>query len=150
MIEVKNCAGNENNNRWRIAPDNKKKVTAHTEYDVEDRESLDIEVAKKVAMSVSSLCGALSFGDLKDCSHDLLDYSYAIVSGKYSTHSKRMMVILFLEGNFSTKTRSEKMILSALQTSIKKKLGWLNCSVSVVNTSTFNKKVLSDVQAENE
>ena len=30
FIEVKNCRGHEGDNRWRIAPNNQKRDTAHT------------------------------------------------------------------------------------------------------------------------
>ena len=46
----------------------------------------------------------------------------------------------FLEGNFYFETRSKKMIMERLQTSIRKKLSWLNCSVSVTDSSTYKKK----------
>ena len=32
------------------------------------------------------------------------------------------------------------MIMDRLQTSIRKKLSWLNCSVSVMDSSTYKKK----------
>ena len=49
FIEVKNCTGDEGNNRWRIAPDNRKRNTTHTSVNVEGRDSLDIEIAQKTA-----------------------------------------------------------------------------------------------------
>lgn len=67
FIEVKNCSGDEGNCRWRIAPDNKKKETASTTLDLAGRDSLDIEVTQKVAMTIASMIGAKSFGDKKDC-----------------------------------------------------------------------------------
>ena len=63
FIEVKNCTGDEGNNRWRIAPDNRKRNTTHTSVDVEGRDSLDIEMAQKTAMTIAALVGAKSFGN---------------------------------------------------------------------------------------
>ena len=60
FIEVKNCSGDEGNCRWRIAPDNKKRDTVPTEVDIKERDSLDIEMAHKVAMTLAALCGAKS------------------------------------------------------------------------------------------
>ena len=58
FIEVKNCTGDEGNCRWRIAPDNQKRNTVHTSVNVEGRDSLDIEVAQKTAMTIAALIGA--------------------------------------------------------------------------------------------
>ena len=61
FIEVKNCTGDEGNCRWRIAPDNQKKDRTHTNVDIVGRDSLDIEVSQKVAMTIAALIGAKSF-----------------------------------------------------------------------------------------
>lgn len=45
FIEVKNCKGAEHDNNWRIHPNNQKVKTSKTTTDVNDRDSLDIEVA---------------------------------------------------------------------------------------------------------
>ena len=55
FIEVKNCTGDEGNNRWRIVPDNRKHNTTHTSVNVEGRDSLDIEIAQKTAMTIAAL-----------------------------------------------------------------------------------------------
>ena len=65
LIEVKNCTGDEVNCRWRLAPANKKRDTVHTEVDIKERDSLDIEMAHKVAMTLAALCGAKSFETTK-------------------------------------------------------------------------------------
>ena len=57
FIEVKNCTGDEGNNRWRITPDNRKRNTTHTSVNVEGRDSLDIEIAQKTAMTIAALVG---------------------------------------------------------------------------------------------
>ena len=74
FIEVKNCTGDEGNNRWRIAPDNRKRNTTHTSVNVEGRDSLDIEIAQKTAMTVAALVGAKSFGNTKECLNELKEY----------------------------------------------------------------------------
>ena len=55
-------------------------------------------------------------------------------------------MILFLEGDFGGKTRSKKMIMKALQNSINKKLKWINCRVSVVDSDTYNTKLFQIVR----
>ncbi len=141
FIEVKNCTGDERNCRWRIAPNNQKKNTTHTVVNVEGRDSLDIEVAQKTAMTVAALTGAKSFGDTKDCLEELKEYIQFLSSDRFSDDSKKKYVILFLEGDFGSRTRSKKMIMKELQDSMNKKLQWINCRVSVVDSDTYNPKI---------
>lgn len=141
FIEVKNCAGDESNCRWRIVPNNQKKNTTHTVVNVEGRDSLDIEVAQKTAMTVAALTGAKSFGDTKDCLEELKEYIQFLSSDRFSDDSKKKYVILFLEGDFGSRTRSKKMIMKELQDSMNKKLQWINCRVSVVDSDTYNPKI---------
>ena len=54
---------------------------------------------------------------------------------------RKKYVILFLEGDFGSKTRTKKMIMKALQDSMNKKLQWINCRVSVVDSDTYNSKI---------
>lgn len=141
FIEVKNCTGDESNCRWRIAPNNQKKNTTHTVVNVEGRDSLDIEVAQKTAMTVAALTGAKSFGDTKDCLEELKEYIQFLSSDRFSDDSKKKYVILFLEGDFGSRTRSKKMIMKELQDSMNKKLQWINCRVSVVDSDTYSPKI---------
>lgn len=51
--------------------------------------------------------------------------------------------VLFLEGDFDSQkisSRSKTMIMKRLQDSINKKLSWLNCRVSVVDSDTYNER----------
>ena len=141
FIEVKNCTGDESNCRWRIAPNNQKKDTTHTVVNVEGRDSLDIEVAQKTAMTVAALTRAKSFGDTKECLEELKEYIQFLSSDRFSDDSKKKYVILFLEGDFGSRTRSKKMIMKELQDSMNKKLQWINCRVSVVDSDTYNPKI---------
>lgn len=141
FIEVKNCLGDEGNNRWRIFPNNQKKNTSHTTVDVDGRESLDIEVPKKVAMTLAALVGAESFGENKSSLDELKEIVKDILSGALADDSKKKYVILFLEGDFGGKTRTKKMIMSELQRSMNVKMRWLNCKVSVVDSDTYDKRL---------
>lgn len=145
FIEVKNCIGDEGNCRWRIAPNNQKRNKTHTSVNVEGRDSLDIEMAQKTAMTIAALIGAKSFGDTKECLCELREYIQFLSKDAFSDNSKKKYVILFLEGDFGGKTRSKKMIMKALQDSIKKKLKWINCRVSVVDSDTYNTKLFQIV-----
>ena len=125
----------------RIAPDNKKKETASTTLDLTGRDSLDIEVTQKVAMTIASMIGAKSFGDKKDCLSEFDKFIQFLSSESFSDDSKKKYVILFLEGDFGSKTRSKKMIMQSLQDSMNRKLRWFNCRVSVVDSDSYDPKV---------
>ena len=71
--------------------------TTHTVVNVEGRDSLDIEVAQKTAMTVAALTGAKSFGDTKECLEELKEYIQFLSSDRFSDDSKKKYVILFLE-----------------------------------------------------
>ena len=146
FIEIKNCVGDEGNCRWRIAPNNQKRNATHTSVNVEGRDSLDIEVAQKTAMTLAALTGAKSFGDTKECVVELKEYTQFLARDAFSDDSKRKYVILFLEGDFGSKTRSKKTIMKILQDSMNKKLQWLNCRVSVVDSDTYDPKIFEIVR----
>ena len=145
FIEVKNCLGDEGNCRWRIAPNNQKRDTTSTTVDTEGRESLDIEVSQKVAMTLAALAGARSFGDRKLSLDELQEIIATVISDDFADDKKKKYVILFLEGNFGGHTRSKKMIMENLQRSMNTKMRWLNCRVSVVDSSTYNKDIFQIV-----
>ena len=145
FIEVKNCLGDEGNCRWRIAPNNRKRDIASTTVDVEGRDSLDIEVSQKVAMTLAALAGARTFGDRKTLLDELKEIITAIFSDDFADDKKKKYVILFLEGDFGGHTRSKKMIMEDLQRSMNTKLKWLDCKVSVVDSSTYNKRIFQIV-----
>lgn len=144
-IEVKNCLGDEGNCRWRIFPNNQKRDTTSTKVDVEGRESLDIEVPQKVAMTLAALAGARSFGDKKSSLDELKEIITTVFSEDFADDTETKYVILFLEGNFGGHTRTKKMIMENLQRSMNTKMRWLNCKVSVVDSSTYNKDIFQIV-----
>ena len=135
----------EGNNRWRITPDNRKRNTTHTSVDVEGRDSLDIEMAQKTAMTIAALVGAKSFGNTKECLNELKEYIQFLSEDSFSNDSKKKYVILFLEGDFGTRTRTKKMIMKELQDSMNKKLRWINCRVSVVDSDTYDSRIFQIV-----
>ncbi len=146
FVEIKNCLGDEGNCRWRIYPNNQKKTTTHTKHDVEGRDSLDIEVPQKVAMTLAALAGARSFGVEKTSSEELKNITDFVFSEDLSDGVKKKYVILFLEGDFGGHTRSKKAIMSELQRSMNVKMKWLNCKVSVVDSDTYNRKIFQVIE----
>ena len=146
FIEVKNCTGDEGNCRWRIAPNNQKRDTVRTSVDVKGRDSLDIEVAQKTAMTLAALVGAKSFENTKECLDEFKESIQFILRDSFSGDSKKKYVILFLEGDFGGKTRTKKMIMKALQDSMNKKLKWINCRVSVVDSHTYDSRIFKIIK----
>jgi len=140
LIEVKNCAGHENDNRWRTFPDNSKRDTTATIVDTNDRDSLDIEIPKKIAMTLACLCGAHSKPHFQKHSDILKEYFNFIRKNNIPSEKNKIKVVLFLEGNFTTKTMSQKSIMTSLNRKIKEKLSWLNCNVIVENIETCHNK----------
>lgn len=145
FIEVKNCTGDEGNCRWRIAPNNQKRDTTHTSVNTKGRDSLDIEVVQKMAMTVAALVGAKSFGDRKGCLKELEKCILFLSKDTFSDDSKKKYVILFLEGDFGSRTRTKKMIMKKLQDSMNQKLKWINCRASVVDSATYDSKIFEIV-----
>jgi len=141
FIEIKNCLGDEGNNRWRIFPNNLKKNTTHTATNIEGRDSLDIEIPQKTSMTLAGLAGVLSFGNSKSSLDDIREIAEEILLNYLKDSRKKLYVILFLEGEFGGHTRTKKMIMAELQRSMNAKLRWLNCKVSVVDSSTYNHQI---------
>lgn len=142
FMEIKNCLGHEIENRWRTSVDNSRLDSAPEGLDVDNRDSFDIEVAKKVAMSIDCLFGAWLKAQESDKATELEEYWKAIDNTKIQKGKKQVIVTLFLEGNFGNRggTRDKKMIMQRIQESIRKKLAWINCKVLVVDSHTYNCK----------
>lgn len=140
LIEIKNCTGHEPENYWRVFSNNSKVCKAPTNTLGEPRESLDIEVAKKVASTISCLYGAYIKSAQQKSASELTLWWEAISDCNIVSLKKSLLIVLFLEGDFKTRTRSKKMIMKDLQDSLKKKLSWLNCKVSVIDSSEYPKQ----------
>lgn len=141
FIEIKNCTGHEKENLWRTSVDNRNKNLAPSTLETSHRDSLDIEVAKKVASTISCLFGLWTKSESVESSLELLDFYNGMSDEKICRDDKKIFVILFLEGNFKVGARSKKTIMKTIQDSIKKKLSWLNCKVTVVDSDTYNKNL---------
>ena len=96
-------------------------------------------------MTVAALVGAKSFGNTKECVSELREYIQFLAKDTFSDDSKKKYVILFLEGDFGGKTRSKKMIMKSLQDSMNKKLQWINCRDSVVDSDTYDPRLFQIV-----
>ena len=145
LLEIKNCLGHEVENRWRTSINNGKLDSAPRDLDVEKRDSFDIEVAKKVAMSILCLFGAWSKAQESEKALELEEYWKAIDNTKVQKNKKKIVVTLFLEGDFGSisQARKKKAIMKRIQESISQKLTWLNCKVSVVDSDTYNQRLFT-------
>ena len=140
LIEIKNCSGHEIENMWRTSINNSNIKAAPHGLDVEDRDSLDIEMVKKVVYTITCLYGAWTKSERGGSATELTDYWQGATEQKIKTDKKQLLITLFLEGNFSTKSRNKKAIMHRLQESINTKLSWLNCKVMVVDSDTYKGK----------
>lgn len=89
-------------------------------------------------MTIACLYGAFSKHNDTPKAEELAKFHAPLLSESIPKHEKELFVILFLEGNFDCHTRSKKTIMKSLQDSIKTKLSWLGCSVSVIDSSEEN------------
>lgn len=137
FLEVKNCTGKEADNRWRVACNDRKLREPEIKA---GKHSLDVEVALKTAMTLACLAGAATKSAVSTKANDLKPYALAVENSKVIKSEKPLLVILFLEGNFSSSARSKKTVMHELQESLRRKLVWLNCRVSVVDSDTYNSK----------
>lgn len=144
FIEIKNCTGYEKENLWRTSVNNSKINLAPETLEIGDRDSLDIEVAKKVASTISCLFGlwtkSESVENSVENSLELLKFYGGMNDKKICKDKKRILVILFLEGDFKARARDKKGIMKRIQDSIKNKLSWLNCKVMVVDSDTYKER----------
>lgn len=98
---------------------------------------------KKVVSTIACLVGAATEEQVTEKSQELIPFFEGICDGKVTTNKKKIMIILFLEGDFDTYGpvgRTKKMIMQRLQQSIKAKLKWLNCQVAAVDSDTYKDK----------
>lgn len=140
LIEIKNCSGHEADNAWRTSSNNSK-----VSQDPNDpnghfgEDSFDIEVAKKVASTISCLYGAWTKQSGCESAAELEPLWVSATRKTILSDKTPVFVILVLEGNFGSKTRTKRAIMKTLQDSILAKLSWLNCRVAVVDSATYRR-----------
>ena len=143
LIEIKNCTGHEAENVWRTSTNNSR-VSSNPNDPTFGEDSFDVEVAKKVSSTIACLYGAWTKQQSSDSANELSVLWNEACKSSIPKDKKQIFVILFLEGNFGLQgpeSRSKRIIMKHLQDSISKKLSWLNCRVSVVDSDTYAKKL---------
>lgn len=124
IIEVKDCSDTaQNQDKWRRS--------------YEGMESLSEEIALKVIHTCAALAGAHTFGDRCAAAAELQPAAAALSGAKIPRVEQKLLVILFLEGDFACYSRSNKTIYRDIKQRIERKLEWLNCRVDVVSTDTY-------------
>lgn len=127
IIEVKDCSDTaQNQDKWR-----------RSFSETKGMESLSEEIALKVTHTCAALAGAHTFGNRCAAASELHPAAAALSGTKIPQVKQKLLVILFLEGDFSCYTRSNKAIYRDIKQRIERKLKWLNCRVDVVSTDTY-------------
>lgn len=139
FLEVKNCTGHEAENRKRT------KICANGragESGVSfDADTFDVEVSAKIAMSLACLVGAYTKEQTSSNAQELKTYCESLISKEVRTKKKEIVVILVLEGDFSSAVRTKKMEMQRIQESIRNKLNWLATKkVYVVDSDTYGER----------
>lgn len=124
FIEIKNCEGTaENQDTWRRHYSGTKNM-----------DTLATEVALKVAHTCACLTGVSTYAERKEGAVRLLNYAHALHAPNIASLDKKLLVLLYLEGDFSCQSRTNEMIYGDLKKRIARRLKWLNCKVDVVST----------------
>lgn len=125
MIEVKNFEGHEGDRvcRERLSP--------------EGEDPLDLEIAEKVRDTIAVLFGiSKSLGKTEPLNQY---YEYMI------NKEVKVIVIAFIEGKLTNYKKGHKDGASGLKRKIKKRVGWLNCEVMVLDTESAKEKFLMEL-----
>lgn len=138
FIEVKDCYGHEKENLYRT----------RTNFNENEKISLDIEIAKKMESTISCLIGAYTRKERCESAKKLSGLCENFKLSKIQTGEKQLWIILLLEGNFQVKTRTKEMIMSEIQKSLKEKLKWLECKVLVIDIKNYKEKFFK-IEREN-
>lgn len=130
IIEVKDCSQSASGeDKWRRAY-----------HGSENMNTLATEIALKVAHTCACLCGAATHGKRNKDALEYLDAALGLQDQRIAETKKKLYVLLYLEGDFSCQTRSNKMILGQIREKIKPQLKWLNCTVDVVSTALHHSR----------
>jgi hypothetical protein len=141
FLEVKNCEGSEVQDRRKthITRDGR-----FEDNDDENARNFDVEIPKKVAMTLACLTGAHTKQKNSENAAELEPYFKSLISDKICSSEKELIVILFLEGNFHSSVRTKTAIMQEIQRSIRNKLEWLSSvKVKVVDSNTYNSDYFS-------
>ena len=135
IIEVKNFDKYERNQ------ETKNRFIFRNEDNVE---TLDKEVAKKVAMTFAGLCGVCIKQD-----EELLSFFNFLKSGM---KEKRINVLLFLEGDLKKLTgHNATEFKDILERRLKNQLKWSGCGIRIIDSSSkFGNLLLEKVEKEAE
>ena len=126
LLEVKNCSGY-----------GKKETNAPVSRDVMGRESLDIEVAEKVAMTLAALSGVYTRPKPESKAAPCMVFAESLFDKLTHEGKRKIIVIAVIDGKFGCFTRSNQMIWKSIRESMEKKLKWLNATVIVTDSKSL-------------
>ena len=106
-------------------------------------DTLAAEIAQKIAHTCACMYGVSTYGDRAKDAAALLSIAQQMQNGKIAALQFRLYVVLYLEGDFSCATRSNKVIRREICQRIMRKLKWLNCCVDVTDTSLHSARDFS-------
>ena len=120
----------------------KKGLISYEEYQEKSAKlALDVQFEDKLNKELNQFKKSLKRKSKKE----IMNRSYELTCKEEIKHellnlddSKKILVILFLEGDFGCQTRTKRTIMKSLQDSMNTKLQWLKCQVSVVDSDTYN------------
>lgn len=139
FLEVKNCIGHEAENRKRTKMCTDGRVGRCSGSF--DADTFDVEIPAKIAMSLACLVGAYTKEQISSNAQELKPYCESLMSKEVRTQKKEVVVILVLEGDFSSAVRTKKMEMKRIQDSIRTKLSWLATKkVYVVDSDTYGER----------
>lgn len=144
LMEIKNCKGFEKENEWRLKPNNNQRVGTKQTVNGEEQTiyqieySLDDEVVSKVSNTLACFFGASTKSDLQTSIEQLSPYWIRLRDKRIKEDARKIRVIVFVEGEFGHKRQDIDEIFTRLRDSLKQKSAWLNCTISIENSSKNN------------
>ena len=144
LIEVKNCSGEERKHVWQTQCNNRQKVAVRDKFpesDISHRDSYDIEVTQKIAMTIAAIVGSGTQGEHKR-TKELVPFFKMLTDPKIAENQKELEVIFVLDGNFACESRDNNVVRMELRRSIERKLKWLHCKVIVDSSEKLKDRVL--------
>ena len=128
-MEVKDFSWHEEENRWMLLPNDGWPKKHPDDRRCLGRDSLDIEVTKKVVSTLACLYGSWFMQSRDDSAAKL-----GVFFRKSQVCSLKVILFLEMAACSVIQTRSGRTIKRTLRESIEQKLSWLNCKVEIIDS----------------
>lgn len=137
FMEIKDFRKDYVNNKWRTIPNNRSKQSQIAHVAKMSKDSLDIEIPKKVMATIDCLYGAWTKKEQSSRAADLIEQADFVMDSDIQNHRKRLVVLLFVEGVRDTQARKAMITLHEIEIYMKRRLKWMNCSVEVIDSNSL-------------